>query len=268
MSLSKEKLEKQKQERLGEIRKSNEDYEMKIIEYNKAVDIIVEFQDEHKVKVHTQYQAFLKGEVKNPYHPSVYNIGYLGQGKYKCKENKKITKSYKVWRDMIKRCYDPYSLNKKMTYIDCYVCEEWHCFQNFAQWWEENVYNCNNERMCLDKDILVKGNKVYSPETCIIVPERINILFIKCNKSRGKYPIGVSEYYNKKTNYKGLVVKCNTLEKKEHLGYFPLNRPFQAFTCYKQFKENYIKQVADEYEELIPKELYEALYKYEVEIND
>ena len=268
MSLSKEKLEKQKQERLGEIRKSNEDYEMKIIEYNKAIDIIVEFQDEHKAKVHTQYQAFLKGEVKNPYHPSIYNIGYLGQGKYKCKENKKITKSYEVWRDMIKRCYDPYCLNKRPTYIDVYVCEEWHCFQNFAEWWEENVYNCNNERMCLDKDILVKGNKVYSPETCIIVPERINILFIKCNKSRGKYPIGVSEYYNKKTNYKGLVVKCNTLEKKEHLGYFPLNRPFQAFTCYKQFKENYIKQVADEYKDLIPIKLYEALYKYEVEIND
>ena len=77
MSLSKEKLEEQKQERLGEIRKSNEDYEMKIIEYNKPNDILIEFQDKYKAMVHTNYQAFLKGEVKNPYHPSIYNIGYF-----------------------------------------------------------------------------------------------------------------------------------------------------------------------------------------------
>ena len=60
----------------------------------------------------------------------------------------------------------------------------------------------------------------------------------------------------------------HTLEKRKHLGYFPLNRPFQAFTVYKTFKENYIKQIADEYKDLIPTKLYKALYKYEVEIND
>ena len=64
-------------------------------------------------------------------------------------------------------------------------------------------------------------------------------------------------------------VRLSTYENKiKHLGRFPLDKPFQAFTCYKQFKENYIKQVADEYKDLIPKELYEALYKYEIEIND
>ena len=122
--------------------------------------------------------------------------------------------------------------------------------------------------MCLDKDILIKGNKIYSPNTCLIVPERINTLFIKCDNSRGEYPIGVVENQDKKSNYVGLTVFCCTLYERKYLGSFPINKPFQAFTCYKNFKENYIKQVADEYKDIIPQRLYDAMYKYEVEIND
>ena len=65
-----------------------------------------------------------------------------------------------------------------------------------------------------------------------------------------------------------LEIWCNTLTKRKYLGRLPLDKPFQAFTIYKNFKENYIKQVADEYKDLIPKELYDAMYKWEVEIND
>ena len=64
------------------------------------------------------------------------------------------------------------------------------------------------------------------------------------------------------------MAKISKTRKDEVIEVFPLDKPFQAFTCYKQFKENYIKQVADEYKDLIPQEVYEALYKYEVEIND
>ena len=102
-----------------------------------------------------------------------------------------------------------------------------------------------------------------------MVPQRINNLFTKSDKIRGEYPVGVSY---KKTSGK-LMVRCSIInenEKKEriHLGYFPLNRPFQAFYTYKQFKENYIKQVANEYKNLIPQKLYNAMINYEVEIND
>lgn len=253
-----------REERLGEINISNEGCKMMIIEYKNKNNIIIEFQDEYKAKIHTDYTTFKRGEIKNPFYPSVYGVGYLGEGKYKASENGKKTKAYEVWRNMLKRCYDPYYINKNLTYIDCYVCNEWLNFQIFAEWWENNVYNCNNERMELDKDILIKRNKIYSPETCMIVPHRINILFVKSNARRGEYPIGVSP--NKRDNC--LRVDCNTLEKREYLGRFPLNRPFQAFYTYKTFKELYIKQVANEYRELIPLKLYEALYRYEVEIND
>lgn len=270
--LSKSELEEQKQERLGEIRKNKDKlggYKMKIIEYNRYDDIIVEFQDKYKAKVHTQYNSFKIGGVKNPYFPSIYNIGYIGQGNYYAKEKGRMTNAYREWFSMLQRCYDPYYLNEHPTYIDCYVCEEWHNFQNFAKWYEENYYGCNNEKMHLDKDVLVKGNKVYSPKTCTFVPQRINKLFTKRQRCRGEYPIGV--FYFKETNK--LRVCCNVLDgdnnsKKMSLGFFPLNKPFQAFAVYKNFKENYIKQVADEYKDLIPKKLYDALYEYKVEIND
>lgn len=271
MGISKKEIEKQKQERLGEENKNKFGTLMKIIEYNNATNIIVEFQDEHRYKILTRYSDFKNGNVKNPYDKSVYNIGYLGEGKYKVSENRKITKQYNVWSNVLQRCYDPYIINKYITYKDCYVCEEWHNFQNFAKWWDKYIYDCNGEQMALDKDILIKGNKIYSPDTCLIVPQRINTLFIKRDKSRGEYPIGVSPYYY--NGCESLTVHCGILNKNgtkisKTLGYFPLSEPFHAFYTYKQFKENYIKQVADEYKDLIPTKLYEAMYKYEVEIND
>ena len=256
---------RQKEERLGEIKRNKESlgrYEMKIIEYKSYSDITIEFQDKQKAVVHTAYNNFQKGNVKNPYHPSVYGIGYIGQGKYKVAKNDKITKPYQTWKGMLERCYDEKRLKKQPTYTECIVCEEWLCFQNFAEWYCKNYYECNGETMHLDKDILYKGNKIYSPETCMIVPERINEMFVKSDAIRGSLPIGCNKKGNK------ICVRCQILNKRKHLGYFPLNRPFQAFTIYKEFKENYIKQVADEYKDLIPQKLYDAMYEYKIEIND
>ena len=102
----------------------------------------------------------------------------------------------------------------------------------------------------------------------IFVPQRINKMFTKTDKLRGEYPIGIS--YHKRDEV--FEVSCSIYENNKkiskYLGRFPLNRPFQAFTCYKNFKENYIKQIADEYKDLIPIKLYNALYLYEVKIND
>ena len=168
---------------------------------------------------------------------------------------------------MLERCYCPYCLNKRPTYIDCYVCEEWHNLQNFGKWFEENYYEIEGEKMNLDKDILFKGNKIYSPNTCIFVSEKINLLFTKCDIRRGKYPIGV--HWDKKSNK--FVAQCQILDKENNkkqiwLGYYDTIE--EAFLVYKQFKEKYIKEVADEYKDLIPSKLYESMYRYKVEIND
>ena len=119
----------------------------------------------------------------------------MGIGKYSSKINNKPSPQYSSWSSMIKRCYNPKCLTKDYTYQDCSVCKEWHNFQNFAKWYDDNYYQVFNEEINLDKDILHKGNKIYSPENCIFVPKTINSLFTKSNRSRGKYPIGVD--YNK-----------------------------------------------------------------------
>lgn len=118
--------------------------------------------------------------------------------------------------------------------------------------------------MCLDKDILIKGNRIYGPDTCIFVPNRINALFTKSNSSRGLYPIGVSIHQG---HYKAHMSKIIN-GKKQMKYYGKYDTPEQAFECYKQIKEEYIKEVAEEYCGLIPDTLYFALCAYEVNIDD
>ena len=240
--------------------------EMIIIKYINHKEIIVEFQDEYKTKVTSRWEQFENNNIKNPNRKSFYGVARIGQGKYHSIENGKFTKCFTTWDNMIKRCYDPYELNKQMTYIDCYVCDEWLCFQNFAKWFYKNYYEIKGEKMQLDKDILNKGNKIYSPENCIFVPQKLNALFTKRQNDRGKYLIGVKE--GTKGRYIALLNKSDRYEKpkRTHLGIF--NTELDAFLKYKEEKEKLIKYIADQYVDDIPKKLYDALYNYKVEITD
>lgn len=259
-------------DRIDEVRRNKESlggYEMKIVKYNNYHDIWVEFQDEHRAKVHTEYGNFKKGDVKNPYHKSVFGIGYVGIGKHKTSENGESSTIYRIWQRMLQRCYDKRYQERQQTYINCYVCEEWHNFQNFAEWCEENYYEIDGDRIELDKDILCKNNKIYSPETCVFVPKRINSLFTNRKRNRGECVIGVEKLTS--GNYRP---RCNVFDEEKrkyksiHLGVYKTEE--KAFYKYKKFKENYIKQVADEYyqADLIPERLYWAMYWWEVNIDD
>jgi hypothetical protein len=257
-----------KVDRVGERNINNFGSEMIIVEYKNAHDMDVYFPEYNWTFKHTGYNKFKKGNIKCPYEKRCYNTGYLGEGEYKTKENGKLTRVYRVWYHMLTRCYDPKYHEKYPTYINCEVCEEWHNYTNFGDWFVDNYYEVKNEIMCLDKDILNKGNKVYSPENCVFVPQNINMLFVKCDKNRGDYPIGVS--YNKRD--KKFEAQCGVYnfeenkKKPKFLGYY--ETPEKAFKAYKQFKENYIKEVAEYYKEQIPQKLYDALYNYEVDMND
>lgn len=254
-----------KSERVGERNKNRRGTEMILIEYIRKDNIIVEFQDEHKCKIKTSYQSFKLGCVNNPYDKILFGIGYIGEGKYNYTYDRKI---YNTWYNMILRCYDPYSLNNRnITYRDCIVDKRFHCLQDFGKWFEENYYSIPNEIMCIDKDILFKGNKIYSPDTCVIVPQTINSLIVKsCVTKKNNLPIGV--YYDKERNkYKA---SCCTLKnnKRKIINIGCYDDPVEAFNAYKTFKEKYIKIVADKYKEYLPEKLYKALYDYKVEIND
>lgn len=236
-----------------------------IIEYINNEKVKIRFKNNYEKWVH--WRNIIAKKVISPYAKTVYKNGYLGDGEY---NHKNCKKEYEHWKGMIRRCYDINTINKYPTYKGCYVEDYLLNFQNFVKWVRSKNFNLDKE-VELDKDILEKGNKKYDRCHIIFIPKRINSLLLNCTSKRGEFPIGV--YYHKMTNK--LQVTCCIIDekgclKKHYLGLFPLNRPFQAFTVYKNFKENYIKQVADEYylKGLISKELYEALYKYEVEIND
>ena len=245
--------------RIGETGYNNRGSKMKIVDMKHSKDVLVEFQDEHKAKVKTNYNNFCKGNVKNPFDKTVFNVGYIGIGKYSYITHVNI---YVTWSLMLRRCYEEKTLETRPTYINCSVCEQWHNFQNFAQWYETNYYNVYDEAMVLDKDILIKGNKIYSPETCVFVPNRINILFTNRRLHRGNLPVGCSMHDGK------IEVRCCTDKGRKFLGYFKLDQVKEAFETYKEFKEKYIKEVAEEYKEHIPIKLYEAMINYKIDIND
>lgn len=227
---------------------------MKVIAYRSAEDIDIEFLDNfHYVKEHQSYVNFKNGSVKNPYDKTLHGIGYLGVGKYVSRVDGKRPHCYGVWDAIIDRCYC--NKEKYPAYCDqTIVCDEWHNYQNFARWYEENEYECNG-RLHVDKDILYPGNKIYSPYHCLLVPQRINMLFANKPNKRG-LPNGIREEkggYTARYNGKELGV-YGTIE--------------EAYGVYAETKERAIKQIADEYINIIPKKVYDALYAYKVNINN
>lgn len=189
--------------------------------------------------------------------------GSKGEGGHPSSIGGVHTHAYRVWNDMMNRCNAIKKKRKQETYAGCTVCVEWMNFQNFAEWYNKNYYEIDGCMMCLDKDILVKGNKVYSPETCCFVPQHINNLFVKGNAIRGNYPIGVG--YHKNSKKFRAYIKMGT-GKAKHIGYF--NDVESAFKAYKEHKENYIKEIAEKYKGYLPNKVYCALLNYKVEITD
>lgn len=167
------------------------------------------------------------------------------------------TVPYNKWKSMLERCYIPSVQSKHPTYIGCSVCDEWLTFSNFLDWFNEHYV----EGYVIDKDILIKGNKVYSPQTCCFVPPEINGLIVKARKAKcftrqqwGK----CIRYYSSLNTHKGrLSLGCFTT-------------PEEAFYAYKSAKENYVKELALSYFErgLITEKVKDALLKYEVDITD
>ena len=253
-------------DRTGEETLNNFGSKMIIKEYRNNKDIDVYFPEYNWIFKHTTYKHFKNGKIKCPYEPRYYGKGYLGEGKYKMSINGKHTDEFDIWYAMLRRCYDPKYHERNPTYKGCEVEDYLLNFQNMGEWIEENYYEVPGEIMCLDKDILCKGNKVYSRDTCIFVPERINLLFTKCDKSRGDNPIGM--YQLPSGNYKAY---CNNgYGKLDYLGTYSTKE--EAFQVYKEYKEKVIKEVIDSYEGIIPEPYYSklkvAMYNYKVEIDD
>ena len=188
---------------------------------------------------------------------SVYGWGVNDVDHWTYKDGS-IWPPYLTWREMVGRCHSPRIQRRNPTYRGCEICSEWQYFSNFLKWYNAN-YIVGYQ---LDKDLLVKGNKIYSPETCCFIPQEINKIFTKTNSKRGVLPIGV------KAMGKRYQARLLRYDKSIHIGTY--DTPEEAFQAYKQAKESYIKEVAIAYYKAgkFGKRVYEALMKYEVEITD
>lgn len=249
--------------RIGQISRTLHGTPMKIIEYNSYKDILVEFMDGYHHKKRTNVLNFMRGKVKNPYDRTINGVGFLGYGDYTATKNLIRDRVYLIWSAMIQRCYVHGGKNKFDSYVGCSVCEEWQNFQNFAKWYNENYYNISGSVMTIDKDLLSKGNKIYGPETCVIIPEKINLLLVSKNSCSNGLPIGV--HFDKSRNKYMACCGNNSVGNKK-LGRF--KTPEEAFQAYKKCKEELIKSRAEEYKDLISDKVYQALINYVVEETD
>ena len=226
--------------RIGEEKIMKNGLKAKIISVKDSNNVEILFEDGYRTTISAT--QFNKGMVKNPFIKSVYGIGYLGATVVD-------KKSYEKWSSMISRCYNDKCTNyKNYGAKGITVCEEWHCYANFKKWYDENVYEIEGERIHLDKDILIKGNKIYSPETCIFVPQRINILF---REFENKFPT-LEERSNGtfaiRIRMNGISKRISGFETKE-----------KAWGYYLKEKQQIIKNIAEEYKDKVPIKLYNRL---------
>lgn len=216
--------------------------ELEVLELLPKQKLTVRFANTGTVTTTTQSQV-RRGTVRDAYAPSVYGVGYAGEGVSTKDANGKSNTVYSIWRQMLSRCYNKdnpkYHRYGGRGY---YVCEEWHNYQNYYEWYKENYI----EGFQVDKDLTSPESKCYSPETCSFVPYHINTMLTSNVARRGKYPVGVAHYPSSKKN--NLIVqicqKRDGIKTNKVLGYF--SDVVEAFETYKEAKEEQIRKAAIE----------------------
>ena len=245
---------------VGKVCKSKSSGDFKILKYNDAYNVDVQFL-KTGFETRAQLGNIRNGEVKDLYSSSVHGVGILGT-RHPSTINGRNTKEYEIWYSMLSRCYNDAYKKHRPTYEGCEVSENFKSYEYFYGWCQNQV-GFGNQGWHLDKDLLVKGNKVYSEDSCVFIPQEVNSLLIKHEASRGEHLIGVC--WCKRD--KAFVAQINKNKgKHERLGYFKTE--IEAFNAYKIAKEAFVKEQANKWKDKIDGRAYEALMKYTVEITD
>ena len=148
---------------VGKVCKSLNSGDFKILKYNDTANVEIQFLKTGFEKS-VQLVQVKSGNVKDPYSPSVYGVGITGT-KYPPSVNGRTTKEYVLWQNMLRRCYSDTYQKKKPTYESCEVSDNFKSYEYFYEWCN-NQFGFNNKDWQLDKDLLIKGNKVYSENSC------------------------------------------------------------------------------------------------------
>ena len=245
---------------VGKVCKSLNSGDFKVLKYNNVRNVEIQFINTGYRKV-AEMKEVRNGGVKDPYSPSVYGVGIVGT-KYPSSKSGVQTKEYKLWCRMLVRCYSESFKKKQPTYEGCEVSENFKYYEYFYEWCHKQI-GFDNEGWQLDKDLLIKGNKVYSEDSCVFLPKEINLLLVKREALRGKHLIGVSW---KKANKAFVAMVNKNKGNSKCLGYFKTE--IEAFNAYKKAKEAFIKEQASKFKSQIDPRAYNALMNYEVNITD
>ena len=245
---------------VGVVCKSKSSGDFKILKYNGSKDVEIQFLTTG-YETTAQLQHIKSGNVKDPHSPSVHGVGVVGT-KYPSKVGGIQTKEYVLWCSMLKRCYSTTLKKQQPTYEGCEVSDKFKSYEYFYEWCQNQI-GFGNRDWQLDKDLLIKGNKIYSENTCVFIPREINQILVKCTASRGEYLIGVSW---SKTNKAFKAMVSRSKGRSEYLGLFKTE--LEAFNVYKQAKETFIKEQANKWKDKIDPRAYEALMNYTVETTD
>lgn len=224
-----------------------------VLSYKDNKDILIEFLDDYVYRRSVQSVTLRSGGFKNLLYPSVLGVGCIGIGKYPSREDGKLTRAYNTWMNMLKRCYDQNVKKRLPTYKDCKVCDSWLNFQNFAKWFDNNKYKMDGYE--IDKDLIKKGNKLYSPNTCALIPKNLNLLLL--TPITKTLPAGVSK------NGKNFRARYNNISGDNiHIGTFKTAE--EAHQTYVVAKEAHVKEVANEWRGRIDERVYNALMEWTV----
>jgi hypothetical protein len=239
-------MQENKINRVGEIHTTNEGYKVVIIEFFNSYNCTVQFED-GSILNNIQYNNLKLGNLKNKNHKSICGVGFLGNGEFLRKHNRE---SYRLWTSMLKKCYDKEYQAKNKYCHGFLVCDEWHNFQNFTKWFNDQNYMIDNY---LVQNIIDPNNKIFEPNKCCFLPHELNSLFAKNYLKMGLYPEGVtydiaSDKYI--AYFKGMIGKYSSEE--------------EAFLEYKNYKENKVKKITEKYKNSITTEIYNVLINYKV----
>jgi hypothetical protein len=190
--------------------------------------------------------------------PTVSGVGFNDVG-FQMKINGKNIWQYHLWMNMLQRAFDAKYKQRSPTYEDATCCDEWLSFANFLEWVNKEVeYKGHPVGFALDKDIIVKGNKTYSPDVCSLVPQAVNSLLLDSGAARGDFPIGVT--FDKRRSK--FIAQLGCFGKMKHLGRYDTIE--DAVFTYKTAKEAQIKIVATQYKDVLKPAVYESLMNWEI----
>ena len=256
-----ERLALKKVEYEGRVFKTNNYGDVVVLEYNNARDVTIKFLNTGNIRK-TGTPELRNGEIRDNEAFPIYKVGVMDIPN-ELRRGQPHPREYSIWNGVRQRCYNENIRHLTPSYQGVEMSENFKKYSYFKEWCNKQV-GFDQEGWQLDKDILVKGNKLYSEDTCCFVPPEINCLVLKADRIRGKYPVGV--YHDTSKTQKRFSARVSKNGKHKRFGSY--KTPEEAFYVYKREKEKYIKEIAEKWKDKIDPRVYDALMKLEINIDD